>query len=97
MLGDEPLEACSLELDIAWLSGPPPAEDTLRGILGNWDPAARLQVRDVVAYVSGGPFKCGVRLDNASIYYWVRPTRHLVERVHRLVDARSPTRAPQLI
>lgn len=86
MLGDEPLEACSLELDIAWLAGSP-AEDLLVAVLGNWDAAARLQVRDGVAYVSGGPFKCGVRSDNdVSHYYWLRPTRDLVDRVHRLVE-----------
>ncbi len=87
MLAAEPTLECELVLELEWTPGRVPTPEAVQGLLGTWDTDARVQPLEEVLCIRSGTFECG-RIHNANNWYGsdaLRPTRHLVGKVHRLV------------
>ena len=90
MLAEDPVKECQLVMQLAWQPGRVPTPDVVQGVLGLWDPGAMVHAGDDGALgIRSSRFVSGkfVVTNNADGQGFVRPTRDLVERVHRLVDA----------
>ena len=87
MLAAEPTLECELVLELEWTPGRVPTPETVQGLLGTWDTGARVQPLEEALCIRSGTFECG-RIQNANNWYGsdaLRPTRHLVGKVHGLV------------
>ncbi len=87
MLAAEPTLECELVLELEWTPGHVPTPETVQGLLGTWDTGARVQPLEEALCIRSSTFECG-RLHNANNWYGsdaLRPTRHLVDKVHGLV------------
>jgi len=87
ILAAEPTLECQLVLELEWAPGRVPTPETVQGLLGTWDTGARVQPLEKALCIRSGTFECG-QLYNANTWYGsdaLRPTRHLVGKVHGLV------------
>jgi len=87
MLAAEPTLRCQLVLELEWAPGRVPTPEIVQGLLGTWDTGARVQSLEKALCIRSGTFECG-HVYNANNWYGsdaLRPTRHLVGKVHGLV------------
>jgi hypothetical protein len=87
LLAQDPVIACRLLVELTWGPGRKPAPEIVRGAFGLWDAGVGVEPgKAATMNARGSPFMCGRYTRGYAGLSPAVPNRHLVGRVHRLVE-----------